>query len=109
MKKSPGITSVESKAAFREKLVEKFVQHNLPPKATKQNKISGMGNFANRHKEIECCAAETPVIGKLEIFFTTGFFNTMRTISVPVHSRFFVFCARDDKDEYKVAWSSSLS
>jgi hypothetical protein len=109
MKKPLGISSVESNAAFQEKLVEKFVQQNLPPKAVHQNKISGMGRFTNRFKEIECCAAETPLIGKVEIFFTTGFFSTMRAISVPVNSRFFVFCARDDKDDYKVAWSSSLS
>ena len=36
------ITSVESRAAFRQKFVEKFVQQNLPPKSQKQNKISGM-------------------------------------------------------------------
>lgn len=109
MKKSPAISLVESKAAFQEELVEKFVQQNLPPKAPRENKISGMGNFTNRYKEIECCAAETPVIGNLEIFITTGFFNTISGITVPVSSRFFVFCARDDKNDYKVACSSSLS
>lgn len=109
MKKSPVINSVESKAAFQEKMIEKFVQHNLPPKVSKQNKIAGMRGFTDRYKEIECCAAETPVTGKVEISFTTGIFNILCDIHVPVSSRFFVFCARDDKNDYKVAWSSSLS
>jgi hypothetical protein len=109
MKKSPGITSVESKAAFREKLVEKFVKQNLPPKAAKQNKISGMGGFADHYKEIESCAAETPVIGNVEIFLTPKYFSAIRRISIPASSRFFVFCTRDDNNDYKVTWSSSLS
>ncbi len=104
-----GITSVESKASFRQKLVEKFVQQNLPPKELKQNKISGMGKFAERFKEIEYCAAETPVIGNVEILSITKFFNAIRNISIPVKSRFFVFCTRNDKEEYKVSWSCSLS
>jgi uncharacterized coiled-coil protein SlyX len=109
MKKSPGITSVESKAAFQEKLVEKFVQQNLPPQATKQDKLSNMGNFADRFKAIESCAAETPVIGNVELFLTPTFFNAVRRMSIPVSSRFFVFCTRDDQQDYKVTWSSSLS
>jgi hypothetical protein len=109
MKRPPAITSVESKAAFREKLVEKFVQQNLPPRAIKQNKISGMGGFAFGFKEIESCAAETPVIGTVEIFFFPKYFSTLRSASIPVTSRFFIFCTRDDSNEYKVSWSSSLS
>ena len=109
MKTSPGITSVESKASFRQKLVEKFVQQNLPPKECKQNKICGMGAFAERFKEIEYCAAETPVIGNVEIFSITKFFNAIHNISIPVKSRFLVFCTRNDYEEYKVAWSCSLS
>lgn len=104
-----GITSVESKASYRQKLVEKFVQQNLPPKSLKQNKISGMDEFAIRFKEIECCAAETPVIGIVEILLTSKYFNTISSISVPVNSRFLVVCTRDDEDDYKVAWSCSLS
>ena len=109
MKTSTGITSVESKASFRQKLVEKFVQQNLPPKALKPNKISGMGEFAECFKEIEYCAAETPVIGNVEIFAISQFFTATRNISIPVKSRFFVFCTRNDFEEYKVAWSCSLS
>jgi hypothetical protein len=108
MKKPLDITSVESKADFRQKFVEKFVQQNLPPKLIRQNKISGMGGFANRFKEIEFCAAETPVIGSVEIFLTPGHFSTIR-LSVPANSRFFVFCIRDDQDNYRVALSCSLS
>jgi hypothetical protein len=109
MKKSPGINSVESKAGFQQKLVEQFVQQNLPPKAAKQHKLSGMGNFADRYKVIESCAAETPVTGNVELFLSPTIFKAARMISVPASSRFFVFCTRDDSNEYKVSWSSSLS
>jgi hypothetical protein len=109
MKNLSNITSVESKAAFQEELLEKFVQENLPPKEYKQNKISRMGGFTARYKEIEYCAAETPVDGVVEIFYTTDRPGLEHGISVPVGSRFIVFCARDDQDDYKVAWSCSLS
>lgn len=109
MKKSPGITSVESKVSFRQKLVEKFVQQNLPPKSLKQNKISGMGEFSTHFKEIECCAAEAPVIGNVDILLTTKYYDAVNSISIPVNSRFLVVCTRNDEDDYKVAWSSSLS
>ena len=109
MKKSPGISSVESKAAFREKMVEKFVQENLPPKTMKQNKLSGMGSFADRYKAIESCAAETPVTGNVELFLSPTIFKAARVIRIPASSRFFVFCTRDDNNDYKVSWSSSLS
>src|SRR5689334_14182516 len=109
MKNLSNIKSVESKAAFQEKLLEQFVQQNLPPKELKQNKISHMGGFTARYKEIEYCAAETPVDGVLEIFYTTDDPAYVRGLSVPVGSRFIVFCARDDQDDYKVAWSCSLS
>jgi len=109
MKNSYDITSVESNAAFREKLVEKFVQQNLPPKAHKENKISGISAIDDRYTVFESCAAETPVVGTVEIFFTGTFFNANRRISIPARSRFFVFCTRDEMNHYKVAFSCSLS
>lgn len=110
MKKSPPITSVESKAIFREKLLVKFVQQNLPARNPRGNKISGLGPFSNLYKEFESCAAETPVIGSLEIEFTKTYFNLVRKISIPVSSRFFIFFTRNDEQpEYNVSWSSSLS
>jgi hypothetical protein len=109
MKNQSNITSVESKAGFQERLLEQFVQQNLPPKESKQNKLSRMGGFAARYREIEYCAAETPVDGVVEIFYTSHNPGYVRGMSVPVGSRFIVFCARDDQDDYKVAWSCSLS
>jgi len=104
------ISLVESKAGFQQKLLEKFVQDNLPSNMQKENNISGMGEFTELYKEIESCAAETPVNGTVEIFFeTTTERNALRRISVPVMSRFFVYCTRDELDNYKVAWSGSLS
>ena len=103
------ISLVESKAGFQQKLLEKFVQDNLPSHMQKENNISGMGAFTEHNKEIESCAAETPVNGTVEIFFETPEPNALRRISVPVTSRFFVYCTRDEMDNYKVAWSGSLS
>jgi len=103
------ISLVESKAGFQQKLLEKFVQDNLPSHMQKENNISGMGTFTENYKEIESCAAETPVNGTVEIFFETNGPNALRRISVPVMSRFFVYCTRDEMDNYKVAWSGSLS
>lgn len=103
------ISLVESKAGFQQKLLEKFVQDNLPNHMQKENNISGMGAFTELYKEIESCAAETPVNGTVEIFFETTEPNALRRISVPVMSRFFVYCTRDEMDNYKVAWSGSLS
>jgi hypothetical protein len=109
MKKTSGITSVETKAGFREHLIEKFVQQNLPPKESRKSKISGMGGFSQQYKDIECCAAETPVNGTVEIFMATNSPEGLRRISVPVVSRFIVFCSREESKDYKVAWSCSLS
>jgi hypothetical protein len=109
MKKRSAITSVETKTAFQEKLVEKFVQQNLPPQAPKENKIAGIPGFASRYKEVECCAAELPVNGTVEIFYSVKNPEAIRRISHPVSSRFIVFCAREEGNDYKVAWASSLS
>ena len=100
---------VESKAGFQQRLLERFVQDNLPSTFQKPSHISGMGAFAEHYKEIENCAAETPVNGTVEIFFETTSPDALRRLSIPVMSRFFVYCTRDEADEYKVAWIGSLS
>jgi hypothetical protein len=107
MEKLSNITSVESKASFQERMVEKFVQQNLPPKLTKTVKTC-IGTLAEQYREIECCAAELPVNGTVEIFFEMKN-AAIRGISIPTTSRFIVFCTREENNEYKVTWSCSLS
>jgi hypothetical protein len=109
MKKISDIASVESKAAFPEKLLEKFVQDNLPSRRKIEDNLEGLGDFSLGNKEIESCAAETPVNGIVEIFFETNNPAALRRLSIPVMSRFFVFCTRDEINDYKVTCSSSLS
>lgn len=109
MKKISGITSVESKADFQRELLEKFVQQNLPYSSKKQNKITGMGRFASHYKEFESCAAETPINGTVEIFLKTNDPFSIGKLSVPVSSRFFVFCTRNNTENYKVSCTCSLS
>lgn len=109
MKHTTGITSVESKAEFHERLLEKFVQDNLPSRRKIAGKISGLGNFSLLYQEIETCAAETPVYGTVDIFFESTNRSALRKESIPVSSRFFVFCSRDRKTDYKITCSTSLS
>jgi hypothetical protein len=109
MKKTSDIASVESKAAFPQKLLEKFVQDNLPSRRKIEDNLEGLGDFSLTYKEIESCAAETPVSGTVEIFFETTNPDALRRLSVPATSRFFVFCTRDDINDYKVTCSCSLS
>ena len=109
MKKVSDIASVETKAGFQEQLVEKFVRQNLPPREPQKSKMAGMGNFSERYKDIESCAAELPVNGTVEIFIAANNPDGLRRISVPVTSRFIVFCTREEDRDYKVAWSNSLS
>src|SRR5262245_39324295 len=109
MKKSAGIASIKTKAGFHERLVEKFVQQNLPPREIKPSRTSGMGNFSEKYKDIEYCAAELPVNGRIEIFSVTREPGIIRRFITPVTSRFIVFCVREDERGYKVAWSCSLS
>ncbi|SRR5690606_28706153 len=108
MKKTAAITSVESKAGFPVELVERFVQENLPADTYRRNKTKGMGNFNEMYSEIESCAAETPIGGSVEIFIGSSR-KTACCISVPVSSRFFVYCTRKERDHYRLAWSCSLS
>lgn len=109
MKQTKEITSVESKAAFQERLLEKFVQDNLPARRRMDNNLEGLGDFSLRYKEIESCAAETPVYGTVEIFFEANNPFALRRLSVPAVSRFFVYCTRDEINDYKISCSSSLS
>lgn len=109
MKRFLNITSVETKATLQERMVEKFIQQNLPRKTSPLTKLSGMGTFADANKEFECCAAELPVNGTVEIFFIVKDAEVVRRITHPISSRFIVFCTREQEGEYKCAWSSSLS
>ena len=109
MEKMSNITSVESKASFQERMVERFVRQNLPPKLMQGNTKSSIGSLAKKYTEIECCAAELPVNGTVEIFFELRNPSTIWGISIPASSRFIVFCTREKNNDYKVSWSCSLS
>src|SRR5262245_36501832 len=109
MKRLLNITSVETKATLRVRLVEQFVRQNLPPKIARQNRLQGMGAFADTNYEVESCAAELPVHGRIEILFVVKDAEMVRRINYPISARFIVFCTREDKNDYKVTWSSSLS
>jgi len=109
MKQVSNITLVEAKAELEESLVERFVQENLPPKFVQENKFIGMGDFGVTNKEIECCAAELPISGVVEIFFIPKDVEAVRRFNLPVTARFIAFCTRQAEDDFRVAWSCSLS
>jgi hypothetical protein len=109
MKKTSNIASVETKTGFHERQIETFVKNNLPPKLFLSNKLVGMGNFADTHNDIECCAAELPVNGLVEFFLNVENSGSLRRIGHPVISRFIVFCTREEMEDYKVTWICSLS
>jgi hypothetical protein len=109
MKKSSNIASVETKTGLQESQIELFVKNNLPPKLFPNNKLAGMGNFAQMHTDIECCAAELPVNGIVEFFLSVEDSGSLKRIGYPVTSRFIVFCSRQEVEDYKVAWICSLS
>ncbi len=109
MKRFSNITSVETKATLQERMVEKFIQQNLPRKTAPLDKLTGLGSFADSNKEFECCAAELPVNGTVEIFFIVKDAELVRRITHPISSRFIVFCTREQDNDYKCAWSCSLS
>ena len=109
MKRSSNIASVETKTGFQERQIELFVKNNLPPKLFPNNKLAGMGTFAQLHTDIECCAAELPVNGIVEFFLNIENTGSLKRVGHPVTSRFIVFCAREDMEDYKVAWICSLS
>jgi len=109
MKRSPNIASVETKTGFQERQIELFVKNNLPPKLFPNNKLAGMGTFAQLHADIECCAAELPVNGIVEFFLNVENTGSLKRVGHPVTSRFIVFCAREEMEDYKVAWICSLS
>ena len=109
MKRLLEITAVKSKASFHERMIEDFVQKNLPAKLHHTSRLSGMGGFNATYKEIESCAAETPVNGPVEIFYMADSGDEAKCLRVLVNSRFFVFCTRNEMANYRVAWSCSLS
>lgn len=109
MKKSSNIASVETKTGLQERQIELFVKNNLPPKLFPNNKLAGMGNFADTHTDIECCAAELPVNGIVEFFLSVGNSGSLKRMGYPVNSRFIVFCTRQEIEDFKVAWICSLS
>lgn len=109
MKKSSNIALVETKTGFQEKHIELFIKNNLPPKLFPNNKLAGMGTFAQSHTDIECCAAELPVNGLVEFFLSVENSGSLRRIGHPVTARFIVFCTREQMEDYKVSWVCSLS
>lgn len=109
MKRLSEITAVKSRASFHERMIEDFVQQNLPAKVKHASRLSGMGGFNATYKEIESCAAETPIHGPVEIFYMADSRDEAKCLRVPVNSRFFVFCTRNEITNYRVAWSCSLS
>ncbi len=103
MKKS-SITTVESKASLAEGLIEDHINSmHHPDKSVDENVLSK--KFVN----INWCCEHSPLEGTVEISFFAGSHGTMKHISIPVSTSFWVVCTKEKERNYKVTWSCSLS
>ena len=104
MKKTSEISYVESKARFSENMIEDYMNSlHLP-----ENKANEHA-FAKDFENIDWCGEYSKVVGTVEISFWTKSRKTMKHLSVPIATGFWVVCTKKKKNNYKVTWSCSLS
>lgn len=106
MKKTKGITSVESRAVFHEEAFEDFINSAMPHKNLLRDKRS---EFSEDFRNIEWCGAYVPFNGTVDILTTVRRTDDIKRLSIPVTSAFLVICTKEDDGKYKIAWSCSMS
>jgi hypothetical protein len=106
MKRSKGITSVESRAMFHEEAFEDFINSAMPGKTLAADKKTP---FSADFKNIEWCGAYVPFNGTVDILSTVQRTDDIKRLSIPVSSSFLVICTKEEEGKYKIAWSCSMS
>lgn len=106
MKKTKGITSVESRAIFHEEAFEDFINSAMPRKTFERDTRS---EFSEDFRSIEWCGAYVPFNGTVDILTTVKRTDDIKRLSIPVSSSFLVLCTKEADGKYKIAWSSSMS
>ena len=102
--KKISITAVESKATLAESLIEKHINSiHRPDKRVDENVLSK--KFTN----INWCFEHSSLAGTVEISFSDCSKGSMKHISIPVKTSFWVVCTKEKERNYKVTCSCSLS
>ena len=104
MKKTSGISKVESKAKFSENMIEDYMNSMHHPEKRANEKV-----FAKDFENIDWCSEHSQVVGNVEISFWTKSPDILRHRSVPIATGFWVVCTKKRRSNYKVTWSCSLS
>ena len=109
MKESSGITLVESSVQFEEKLLEDFVNSSYVYKPVRDRALNEQMMFSNTYVSMNCCFAQLPGAGTVDIVATTENPGMLQHISIPAASMFLVICTRNEMGNYRVTWSCSMS
>jgi hypothetical protein len=108
MKKTPEISSVESKVFIPVMVLENYMnktnREDILDESAGINRVIRNGSFEN----IGWRSAHSPVKGTVEINFTESR-NNFKSVSLPVCSTFLVTCTRNNGGMFQVTWSLSLS
>lgn len=108
MKKSTGITGLKSKISFPKRMLRKLVSSKSVGKSVNK-KDEWKNRFSADYEYIECASILLPVEGRLDILLEAKHPETLCRISIPVQSGFLITCTKQEVDNYKVTWVSSLS
>lgn len=108
MKKSTGITGIKSKISFPKRMLRKLVSSkSVDNSVNKKNEWKN--RFSADYEYIECSSILLPVEGRLDILLEATHPESLCRISIPVQSGFLITCTKQEVDNYKVTWVSSLS
>ena len=104
-----GITLVESNVLFEEQLLEDFVNSSYVYKSARERSFSEESIHADKYISLNCCFAQLPGNGTVDIVAATDEPGTFLHISIPSASMFLVVCTQNFRGNFKVTWSSSMS
>lgn len=109
MKESSGIKLVESNVLFEEKLLEDFVNSSYVYKPVRERASREEVIYSDTYKSLNCCFAQLPGSGTVEIVTATEDPTLLLHFSIPSASMFLIVCTRNNYGEYKVTWSCSMN
>lgn len=108
MKKSTGITGINSRISFSKRILRKLVGSKAV-KQTTTRKDEWKNRFSADYEYIEYSSLLLPVSGRLDILLDAKHPESLCRVSIPVQSGFLITCTKTEPDNYKLTWISSLS
>lgn len=110
MKKSPVVTTVESKVPLLATALENHInESHHPDKGGNRNVKINEDFFLHDFINIKWCSEHLPAEGTVEISFSTDDKDHYKCVSIPVATSFWIVCTKQREENYKVTWSCSLS